>query len=95
MGHPEMNFHNQSMARVGYPEAAARIQELFLAGRREEMAAAVPDEFVDDGGLIGTPKRIAERFEAWRECGITTLVVRTHDDEALALMADLAKEQST
>src|SRR5207344_722531 len=36
MGHPSMNFHNQSMARVGHPEAAARIQELFLAGRRDE-----------------------------------------------------------
>jgi hypothetical protein len=41
------------MARRGYPEAAARIQELFLAGRREEAIAAVPDEYVDQGALIG------------------------------------------
>ncbi len=90
MGHPEMNFHNQSMARVGFPDAAARIQELFLAGRRNEATAAVPDEYVDDGGLFGSPQRIAERFEAWRDCGVTTLVVRTNRDDALELMAELA-----
>jgi F420-dependent oxidoreductase-like protein len=90
MGHPEMNFHNQSMARVGYPEAAARIQELFLAGRREEAAAAVPDEFLDDGGLFGSPERIRERYAAWEGSGATTLIVRTGSTRALELMADLA-----
>jgi F420-dependent oxidoreductase-like protein len=90
MGHPSMNFHNQSMARVGFPEAAARIQELFLAGRRDEATAAVPDEFVDEGGLIGAPARIRARFTPWAECGATTLVVRSHQAEALDLMADLA-----
>ncbi len=91
MGHPEMNFHNQSMARVGFPEAAARIQELFLAGRRDEMAAAVPDEFIDDGGLFGSPARIKERLHPWLACGATTLVVRTgsRSDDVLELMADL------
>ena len=90
MGHPEMNFHNQSMARVGYPEAAAKIQELFLAGRREEAAAAVPDEFLDDGGLFGSEQRIRERYAAWESSGATTLVVRSNGTRALELMADLA-----
>src|SRR5262249_43522066 len=90
MGHPEMNFHNQSMARVGFPEAAARIQELFLAGRREEAAAAVPDEFLDDGGLFGSEARIRERYAAWESSGATTLIVRTGSTRALELMADLA-----
>jgi len=90
MGHPEMNFHNQSMARVGYPDAAARIQELFLAGRRDDAAAAVPDEFLDDGGLFGTAARIRERYAAWEKSGATTLVVRTGSTRALELMAELA-----
>jgi len=90
MGHPAMNFHNQSMARVGFPEAAARIQELFLAGRRDEATAAVPDEFIDDGGLYGTARRIRDRWTSWQDCDATTLIVRTHQDEALHLMADLA-----
>ncbi len=90
MGHPKLNFHNQSMARVGFPEAAARIQELFLAGRRDEAVAAVPDDFIDSGGLYGSVARIRERFEPWAACDITSLVVRTHQDEALELMAELA-----
>ena len=90
MGHPKLNFHNQSMARVGFPDAAARIQELFLAGRRDEATEAVPDDFIDGGGLYGSAKRIRERFEPWSTCDITTLVVRSHQGEALELMADLA-----
>ena len=45
MGARSKNFHNELMVRQGFPEAAARIQELFLAGRKEEAAATVPDEF--------------------------------------------------
>jgi F420-dependent oxidoreductase-like protein len=90
MGHPEMNFHNQSMARVGYPDAAAKIQELFLAGRREEAAAAVPDEFLDDGGLFGSEQRIRDRYTAWESSGATTLIVRSNQPRALELLAELA-----
>ncbi|HEY5013298.1 MAG TPA: LLM class flavin-dependent oxidoreductase, partial [Acidimicrobiia bacterium] len=95
MGHPEMNFHNQSMARVGYPEAAAKIQELFLAGRREEAAAVVPDEFLDDGGLFGSEARIRERYAAWESSGATTLIVRSNQPRALELLADLAGTRET
>jgi F420-dependent oxidoreductase-like protein len=93
MGHPEMNFHNQSMARVGYPEAAAKIQDLFIAGRRDEAAAAVPDEFLDDGGLFGSEKRIRDRYAAWESSGATTLIVRSNQSRALELMAELAGTQ--
>jgi hypothetical protein len=93
MGHPEMNFHNQSMARVGYPDAAAKIQELFLAGRRDEAAAAVPDEFLDDGGLFGSEQRIRERYAAWESSGATTLIVRSNQPRALQLLAELAGTQ--
>ena len=90
MGARDLNFHKDAMARRGYPEAAQRIQELFLAGRRDEAIAAVPDEYLDDGGLFGTPKRIAERFRPWTECGITGLTVHADQDEAVELMAKLA-----
>ena len=89
MGSRDRNFHKDAMARRGYGEAAERIQELFLAGRRDEAIAAVPDEFIDDGGLIGSPARIRERFEPWTRCGITGLTIRTDQDEALELMADI------
>jgi F420-dependent oxidoreductase-like protein len=91
MGHPKLNFHKQRMIRCGYAEAAERIQQLFLAGRREEAAAAVPDEFLDDGSLIGPVARIRERWPRFRDSGATGLTVHTNQDEALRLMADLAQ----
>jgi len=90
MGARSKNFHKDMMARRGYPEAAERIQELFLAGKREEAFAAVPDEYVDQGALIGPPARIRERYRAWEELGVDGLTLHTQQDEALELMADLA-----
>ena len=71
MGHRDRNFHNDMMIRRGYGEAAARIQELYLPGRKEQPVAAVPDEFCDEGALVGPAGRIRERYRAWAECGIT------------------------
>jgi len=90
MGHPKLNFHKQRMIRCGYAQAAERIQELFLAGRREEAAEAVPDAYLDAGCLVGPPARIRERWPAWRDCGATGLILHTRQPEALELMAELA-----
>ena len=90
MGHKDVNFHRDQMARRGFPEAAARIQELFLAGRREEAVAAVPDEYLDEGALFGPSQRIAERFRVWQDSGATGLTLHTAQNEALELLADLA-----
>ena len=90
MGHKDVNFHKDMMARRGYPEAAARIQELFLAGRRDEAVAAVPDEYLDEGGLVGPLPRIRERFRRWLDSGATGLTIHSAHDEVLELMADLA-----
>ena len=90
MGHRDKNFHKDMMVRRGYGEAAARIQELYLAGRKQEAVAAVPDEFCDEQALIGPPSRIRERYRAWEDCDITGLTVVTDQPEALRLMADLA-----
>jgi F420-dependent oxidoreductase-like protein len=91
MGARSKNFHREMMARRGYPEAAARIQELFLAGRRDEAIAAVPDEYVDQAALIGPADRLRERFRAWQELGVDGLTLHTEQDEALELMAKLAE----
>jgi F420-dependent oxidoreductase-like protein len=89
MGARDLNFHKDAMARRGYADAAARIQELFLAGARAEAVAAVPDEYVDEGALLGSPARITARFRPWSECGLTGLTIHTDQDEALELMASL------
>ena len=90
MGHKSKNFHKQMMVERGYGDAAERIQELYLAGRKAEAVAAVPDDFIDEGALVGPPGRIRERFRAWADSGATGLTVATQQDEAVELMADLA-----
>ena len=90
MGARELNYHKQGMVDRGFREAAERIQELFLAGRREEAVAAVPDEFLDGGALIGPPDRIRGRFNAWRDAGFTLLIVGEPPDEAMDVIAKVA-----
>ncbi|MEC9394983.1 MAG: hypothetical protein VYA89_03945, partial [Actinomycetota bacterium] len=55
-----------------------------------QAAAAVPDEYVDDGALVGSPTRIAERFEAWCSTPVTGLTVRPTTVEEIELIARLA-----
>jgi F420-dependent oxidoreductase-like protein len=90
MGARTKNFHNDLMVRQGFPKAAARIQELYLAGRKEEAAAAVPDELIDLRALVGSPERIRERYRAWEDSGATGLLIRTNQDDAIELMARVA-----
>jgi F420-dependent oxidoreductase-like protein len=89
MGHRDKNFHKEMMIRRGFGDAAQRIQELYLAHRKEEAVAAVPDEFCDEQSLVGPAARIRERYRAWAECGITGLTIVADQPEALELMARL------
>jgi F420-dependent oxidoreductase-like protein len=89
MGSKGANFYNALAVRYGYEAEAARIQELYLDGKQREAIAAVPDALVDEVALVGPRGRIAERLEAWKEAGVTTLLCATQQDEALELMAEL------
>lgn len=89
-GSAQDNFHRDAMKRRGFVEEAEQIQELFLAGRRDEAAAAVPDAYIDDGALIGPEDRIRDRFAAIAAGPSTTLRIATHDIATLELMADIA-----
>jgi len=89
MGAREVNFHKNTMIRRGYADAAETIQELYLSGRKAEAIEAVPDEYCDDGALVGSPARIRERYRAWEESGATGLTIGTDQDEALELMAEI------
>lgn len=90
MGHPTINFHKRAMEQQGFADAAARIEELFRAGRKQEAADAVPDEFVDEQALVGTQKRIRERYRVWADSGITGLHISTNQPAAVELMASIA-----
>ena len=91
MGHRNLNFHKNQMIERGYGEAAERIQELYLAGRKAEALEEVPDDFLDEGALVGPVERIRERYLAWADAGLTGLTVGTRDPEVLRLMADIAE----
>ncbi|AZM52986.1 LLM class F420-dependent oxidoreductase [Streptomyces sp. WAC 01529] len=89
MGHAARNFHADLMARMGYEEEARQVQELFLAGRREDAVRAVPDAFADEISLVGPRERIAERLESWRAGPVTDLLVLAPDPHTLRVLADL------
>jgi F420-dependent oxidoreductase-like protein len=82
-------YYNRLVGRYGYEAEAAAIRELYLGGKHRDAAAAVPDELVDEVCLVGPRERIAERLDAWRESGVTTLLVQTRDHATLRAMAEL------
>lgn len=75
MGSREQNFYHRLATRMGYADAAGRVQDLYLAGRHREAAAAVPTEFIDRTSLLGGEDRIADRMRAYADVGVTTLSV--------------------
>jgi F420-dependent oxidoreductase-like protein len=90
MGARGKNFYNSLFARYGFEAEAATIQDLYLEGRHRDAAAAVPDAFVDRVALVGPRERIAERLDAFREAGATTLLASTRDLASLRALAELS-----
>jgi F420-dependent oxidoreductase-like protein len=78
MGARDKNFYNDYAKRMGYEAAAIRIQDAFLAGRKAEAIAAVPDALVDEIALVGSASRIRDRLQAWKDAG-----ARRHVDSML------------
>lgn len=75
MGAKGKNFYNDLVASYGFADEAALVQELYLAGRKAEAVAAVPDELVRAVSLVGPAAEVADRVAAFGEAGVTTLTV--------------------
>ncbi|HEX2397709.1 MAG TPA: LLM class F420-dependent oxidoreductase [Solirubrobacteraceae bacterium] len=75
MGARSANFHANVPVRMGYGAAVERIQELYLGGRKEEAAAAVPTALIEELALIGPADKIRADLEAWRDSLATTLLI--------------------
>ncbi|GAB3667832.1 LLM class F420-dependent oxidoreductase [Nocardioides korecus] len=88
MGAKEQNFHNAVFVRMGYSDLAEEVQELYLAGRKEEAAARVPDELVDQLHVVGDPAFVRERVGEWEASGVTTLLLSCRTPEEVRLVAD-------
>lgn len=90
MGARGKNFYNELACRYGYEDAARTIQDLYLAGKKAEAIAAVPDALVDEVALCGPRERIAERLSVWRAAGVTTIICGAGDLESVRAMAEVA-----
>jgi alkanesulfonate monooxygenase SsuD/methylene tetrahydromethanopterin reductase-like flavin-dependent oxidoreductase (luciferase family) len=96
MGSRKQNFYNNLVQRYGFEEAAATVQDLYLDGKKEEAAAALPDELIDMISLCGPRDVVRDRLAAFRDAGVGTLMVMpmafTREDriEQLRAVAELA-----
>jgi F420-dependent oxidoreductase-like protein len=93
MGSREQNFYNRLAVRMGYGEAAEKVQDLYLARQHRDAAEAVPFEFIDRTSLIGPKERVRERLAAYAEAGVTTLSVASYAgslDERVGALRTLA-----
>ena len=75
MGSRERNFYNALVRGYGFEDAAARIQDLYLEGRKDEAAAAIPGELIDTVSLAGPRDHVRERLAVYRDAGVGTLIV--------------------
>jgi F420-dependent oxidoreductase-like protein len=75
MGSRKQNFYNQVVRRYGFEDAARSVQDLYLEGRRDEAAAALPDELIDAVSLCGPPDVVRDRLDVFRAAGVGTLIV--------------------
>jgi F420-dependent oxidoreductase-like protein len=93
MGAREKNFYNEYVTKLGYGAEARTIQDLYLAGKKDEAAMAVPDKLVDEIALVGSRDRIRDHAQRWIEAGkkrhVGTMLIGTAQVEAMQLMAEL------
>jgi alkanesulfonate monooxygenase SsuD/methylene tetrahydromethanopterin reductase-like flavin-dependent oxidoreductase (luciferase family) len=97
MGSKDTNFYNAAFARQGFADDVAAVQDLWLAGRREEAAERVPLDIGLKTNLLGSPAMVKERLRLYRRAGITTLQAKLdgelqHKVDTLAQLIDLATE---
>jgi F420-dependent oxidoreductase-like protein len=94
MGSREKNFYNALVRRYGFEEAAAEIQDLYLDGKKEEAAAAIPAELIDMVTMCGSRDRVRERLEVYRDAGVGTLIASPmafEPDQRLQTIRQLAE----
>ena len=79
MGSREKNFYNQLVSRYGFEDAAKKVQDLYLDGKRDEAAAALPAELIDQTTLVGSADHIKERLAVYADAGVGTLMFSPMD----------------
>jgi hypothetical protein len=88
MGAKDANFHFDVFARMGWEEVALNVQELYLEGKKQEAAALIPLEMVEDVALIGPIDKIRDDLARWKETCLTTVLLSGRPDQ-LEMLAEL------
>jgi F420-dependent oxidoreductase-like protein len=91
MGAKGANFHLEVFARMGWEAECHRIQELYLAGRKEEAMASIPLAMVEDVALVGSVDKVRDDLARWKETVITTMIVQG-PPELLRVIAELVAD---
>ena len=91
MGARDKNFYNDYCKRLGFEDAAVKIQDLYLAGKKDEAMAAVPEELIDACHLVGPAERIKEQLQRWKTAGnkghVSSMLLGCQQPEALEVIA--------
>jgi len=90
MGARGKNFYNDLAVRYGFEAEAARVQDLFLSGEKEQAAAALPEELVRGVSLVGSRGRVAERVAAFAQAGVTTLIAAPVGEDHASRLGSIA-----
>ncbi|MEM6707282.1 MAG: LLM class F420-dependent oxidoreductase [Pseudomonadota bacterium] len=93
MGAKDRNFHKELVTRMGFGAEAEVIQDHYLAGRKDQAVAAVPDALADEVSLVGSAERIRDRLKAWDETPVTSLLVSARSPDQLGAIADLVLDR--
>ncbi|HEY6431782.1 MAG TPA: LLM class F420-dependent oxidoreductase [Acetobacteraceae bacterium] len=92
MGARTKNFYNDVACKLGYEAAAKTVQDLYLDGRKNEAAAAVPDALIDEISLVGPAERITDRLAAWKDAArdghVGTMVLKGASVEVMRVVAE-------
>jgi hypothetical protein len=89
MGARGRNFYNTVFARQGYADEAKLVQDLYLEGKKEEAAAALPEDFIERATLIGPAGHVQERIAALREASVTHLHVNPVGNDVPKLLSQV------
>ena len=89
MGARDKNFYNTICRKYGYEKEAGEIQDLYLSGKKDEAAAAVPHEMLANTNLVGPKSYVKERIAAYKEAGVTVLSVNPVGPDAVKTIETL------
>ncbi len=89
MGAEGTNFHADVYRRMGYSEVVDEVTALFRSNRKDQAAAVIPDELVDDSAIVGDLAYVKEQIKAWEASGVTMMVVGARSSEQIRDLAAL------